>query len=268
MGKSGALNDLRNNWRCRRHCAPTIRWVRPRAQPCLQARRPLAMQPRAANCTESPRCVIDAKRTNTSGPVLPDAEAAPPAPPTGRGPAVRRQGCRPFRKNNALSIVLLALFVVFWIAQAAMGWAVHNGELQQLGQRFPGFGAYLLSAHFWSATAENWESEFLQMGAYVVLTVYLKQRGSAESNPYPEEETDDDRERQRRDAQARGFLKRHGLSVALLGPFMGALLLHLCSSISGLRPGAAGARSGRPDAGPVPGRAGVLVCFRTGKARF
>lgn len=133
-------------------------------------------------------------------------------------------------KNNALSIVLMALFVLFWIAQAAMGWAVHNEELQQLGQRSLGFGAYLLSAHFWSATAENWESEFLQMGAYVVLTVYLKQRGSAESNRYPDEESDEDRQRQRQDARARGFLKRNGLSVALFGLFTAALLLHLRSS--------------------------------------
>lgn len=38
-----------------------------------------------------------------------------------------------------------------------------------------------MSGHFWQATGENWESEFLQMGAYVLLTKYLFQRGSAES---------------------------------------------------------------------------------------
>jgi len=40
---------------------------------------------------------------------------------------------------------------------------------------------YLHSGHFLSATFENWESEFLQMGMYVLLTVGLRQRGSAES---------------------------------------------------------------------------------------
>jgi len=42
---------------------------------------------------------------------------------------------------------------------------------------------YLGSGHFLSATFENWESEFLQMGMYVLLTVWLHQRGSAESRP-------------------------------------------------------------------------------------
>lgn len=30
---------------------------------------------------------------------------------------------------------------------------------------------------------ENWESEFLQMSAYVLLTVFLFQKGSSESKP-------------------------------------------------------------------------------------
>jgi hypothetical protein len=42
------------------------------------------------------------------------------------------------------------------------------------------------------ATFENWESEFLQMGSYVVLTALLVQRGSAESRPLDGEEDDRD----------------------------------------------------------------------------
>lgn len=135
-----------------------------------------------------------------------------------------------FWKDNALSIVLMSMFALFWTAQAVMGWAVHNEDLRELNQQRLHFGAYLVSPHFWAATAENWESEFLQMGAFVVLTVYLRQRGSAESKPYPDEETDDDRERQRQDHRQRGFLKRNSLSVALFGLFFAALLLHLRSS--------------------------------------
>lgn len=39
----------------------------------------------------------------------------------------------------------------------------------------------MTSGDFLSALFENWESEFLQMSAYVVLTTMLFQRGSAES---------------------------------------------------------------------------------------
>ncbi|KLJ02542.1 membrane protein [Luteimonas sp. FCS-9] len=93
-------------------------------------------------------------------------------------------------RRNGLSIVLLGLMLVFLAAQALTGWAVHNEELAQYGAPPLGFGAYLLTGHFSSATFENWESEFLQMGMYVLLTVRLRQRGSAESRPLePAEET-------------------------------------------------------------------------------
>jgi Domain of unknown function (DUF6766) len=36
---------------------------------------------------------------------------------------------------------------------------------------------------FVEAALENWDSEFLQMGMYVVLTAYLFQNGSSESKP-------------------------------------------------------------------------------------
>ncbi|PTA69006.1 DUF6766 family protein [Deinococcus arcticus] len=137
---------------------------------------------------------------------------------------------RRFWTNNALSIVLVVLFLVFWLAQALTGWAVHNEELQTLGQRPLGWGPYLASAHFWSATAENWESEFLQMAAFVTLTVYLRQRGSAESNPYPDEQTPEQRQKDAQDKAQRGFWRRNSLSVVLTGLFLGSLALHLLSS--------------------------------------
>jgi hypothetical protein len=42
---------------------------------------------------------------------------------------------------------------------------------------------YLGTGSFLEATFENWESEFLQMGMYVILTVFLFQKGSSESKP-------------------------------------------------------------------------------------
>ncbi|MBH1484791.1 hypothetical protein I5U45_00815 [Stenotrophomonas maltophilia] len=86
-------------------------------------------------------------------------------------------------RRNGLSIVLFGLMVLFLVGQALTGWQVPNEELNQHGVAAIGFWDYLASGHFSSATFENWESEFLQMGMYVLLTVRLRQAGSAESRP-------------------------------------------------------------------------------------
>ena len=137
---------------------------------------------------------------------------------------------RRFWTNNALSLVLAALFLVFWLAQALTGWAVRNEELEQLRQQTLTWPQYLASSHFWSATAENWDSEFLQMAAFVIFTIYLRQRGSAESNPFPEEQTSEEKKQDQQDSAQPGFWRRNSLSVVLLSLFAGALVLHLFSS--------------------------------------
>ena len=86
-----------------------------------------------------------------------------------------------FWKNNGLSIVLLALFLLSMAGQAVTGWIDQNHDAEEHGGPTRAFGDYLLSGHFWEATGENWESEFLQMAAFVLLTVFLRQKGSAES---------------------------------------------------------------------------------------
>ncbi|KRG68044.1 DUF6766 family protein [Pseudoxanthomonas dokdonensis] len=88
-----------------------------------------------------------------------------------------------FFRRNGLSLVLLLLFVVFLIGQAESGFASFNDERTARQQPTLTLDQYLHSGHFISATFENWESEFLQMGMYVLLTVGLRQRGSAESRP-------------------------------------------------------------------------------------
>jgi hypothetical protein len=61
------------------------------------------------------------------------------------------------------------------------GVRVYNSDQLEHGGRAVSLGSYLLTGDFYEATFENWESEFLQMGMYVVLTAYLFQRGSSES---------------------------------------------------------------------------------------
>ena len=86
-----------------------------------------------------------------------------------------------FFRNNGLSIVVLTLFLAFWFGQLLAGRAVYNHERGQNGESPLGLDSYVFSAHALEATAENWESEFLQMCAFALFTAFLMQRGSAES---------------------------------------------------------------------------------------
>src|SRR5688572_5603387 len=86
-----------------------------------------------------------------------------------------------FIRNNGLTIVLLLTFLGTWFGQFAAGMRDHNQDQQQHGEPALSAGEYLASGHFWQATAENWESEFLQMAMFVVLTCFLFQKGSPES---------------------------------------------------------------------------------------
>jgi len=93
-----------------------------------------------------------------------------------------------FFYRNGLSLVFMSLFVVTLCAQAFTGWHQHNSELEQEKAPAISFTKYLNSGHFISATFENFESEFLQMALYVILTVGLRQKGSAESKSLDEPE--------------------------------------------------------------------------------
>jgi hypothetical protein len=93
-----------------------------------------------------------------------------------------------FFYRNGLSIVFLILFLATLIAQAVTGWNEHNQELKDDKAPEITFSTYLKSGHFISATFENFESEFLQMALYVLLTVSLRQEGSAESKSLDETE--------------------------------------------------------------------------------
>lgn len=86
-----------------------------------------------------------------------------------------------FFYRNGLSIVMLTMMLIFWSGQFITGWKEHNSELSEHNKPALSAGQYATSGHFISATFENWESEFLQMAIYVILTVWLRQKGSSES---------------------------------------------------------------------------------------
>ena len=92
-----------------------------------------------------------------------------------------------FLHDNGLLLACLALFVVFFVGMVVSGAATYNQEQQEHGsQEQVSLLKYLTTGDFVEATFENWESEFLQMGMYVVLTAFLFQRGSSESKPLNE----------------------------------------------------------------------------------
>jgi hypothetical protein len=100
---------------------------------------------------------------------------------------------RTFWRANALSLVCFAFFFVFAFLQSVTGHREFNSDQVTHAQPEIGYGDYLTDGHFWEALTENWESEFLQMAAYVVLTVFLIQKGSAESkDPEKHEAVDHD----------------------------------------------------------------------------
>src|SRR5215204_4732766 len=78
---------------------------------------------------------------------------------------------RRFFYENGLSIVLFGCFLLFLIGQGIAGHHEYNDDLAEHGQPGITLTQYLRSDHFLEATAENWESEFLQMAAYALFTV-------------------------------------------------------------------------------------------------
>jgi hypothetical protein len=122
-----------------------------------------------------------------------------------------------FLRNNGLTVAAVGLFLLVWIVgQALTGLHTYNADQKTHGGSAVGLGSYLTSSHFGEATFENWESEFLQMGAYVLLTVWLFQRGSAESKALDgEQEVDEDPSRHTDDADAPWPVRRGGIALAL-----------------------------------------------------
>jgi hypothetical protein len=86
----------------------------------------------------------------------------------------------------SLTLVMGSIFLVSWFAQSYAGWAAFNETRLERLQGPITWGSYVLNADFWSRTLQNWQSEFLAVGSMVVLSIYLRQRGSPESKPVGE----------------------------------------------------------------------------------
>lgn len=99
-----------------------------------------------------------------------------------------------FFKDHGLSIVLLLLFALSLVGQIFAGFGSYNEDrVEKHLLPLSSISQYLASSHFASSLSENMESEFLQMALFVLLTVYLYQKGSAESKKPPEQVSAEDR---------------------------------------------------------------------------
>jgi hypothetical protein len=144
-------------------------------------------------------------------------------------------------RENGLTIALLVFFAASLVGQGLSGYRVLNEELAEHGQAALSFGKYLLSGHFIEAVFENWESEFLQMAAFVLFTVWLRQKGSPESNPLEEKEGEEEEDgAKERSSEApwpvrRGGLVKavyaHSLTIALALLFLGSFALHAAGGV-------------------------------------
>ena len=151
----------------------------------------------------------------------------------------KQSSIKRFLRDNGLSLVLLALFVSFLAGQLISGWLTYNEEQDEHQQAQIGFIQYLKTGACGEAVFENWESEFLQMCLYVVLTAFLFQRGSAESkDPDKNEEVNEDSNSKRERLYAPQAVKRgrifrmiynHSLSIAFLFLFLISFLAHAVS---------------------------------------
>ena len=88
---------------------------------------------------------------------------------------------RAWLRENSLSLFFLALFLVTLVGQSIAGHLEYNEELATHGDPTISWGRYVVSSHFGGAVMENWQSEFLQFSFFIAATIWLVQKGSAES---------------------------------------------------------------------------------------
>ncbi|SEM35756.1 hypothetical protein SAMN05421856_102588 [Chryseobacterium taichungense] len=143
-----------------------------------------------------------------------------------------------FLYRNSLSIVLIIFMITCLAAQFFTGWKTENKELMENGDAALSLGQYIHSGHFIQATFENWESEFLQMMLYVLLTISLRQKGSSESKSLEEEEDVDKEPVPHPDApwpvKKGGIwltIYKHSLSIAFAILFILSFSLHFYGSL-------------------------------------
>ncbi len=95
----------------------------------------------------------------------------------------RTGGLRTAVYSNSLLIVMSVIFLGSWLAQSLTGWTDFNHQQVEHHEATVSWLGYIGTSSFWESTFQNWQSEFLAVGSFAVLAVFLRQRGSPESKP-------------------------------------------------------------------------------------
>jgi len=148
---------------------------------------------------------------------------------------------RRWAKEHGLLVANLACFLVFFVGMVLSGAASYSEDQQAHGEPPVSVLQFLGTGAFVEATFENWESEFLQMAMYVVLTVFLFQKGSSESKPLGKRAPQDEDPQQVAVSRATPWPVRRGgavlklyensLSILLFALFLGSFALHAAGGV-------------------------------------
>jgi len=131
---------------------------------------------------------------------------------------------RRFLREQSLSLAFLALFLAALAGQAYAGWHDYNNVETwhaQMAHEMPqtlSFGRYLTTSSFAQAVTENWQSEYLQFTLFILLTVWLVQKGSPESKQLGEEGRESDEQQYvgvHAKPESPGWAKVRGLRLTL-----------------------------------------------------
>lgn len=144
-------------------------------------------------------------------------------------------------KDHSLLLANIALFLIFFGGMIISGAQSYSEDQLAHGEPAVTVIEYLGTGQFLEATFENWESEFLQMGMYVILTVFLFQKGSSESKPLDDDapQNEDPRDAKVKDNTPwpvkRGGvvlkLYEHSLSILFLLLFLASMTLHAVGGV-------------------------------------
>ena len=135
-------------------------------------------------------------------------------------------------RDRALTLVLMAMFLLFLGGQFVAGYYEYNQTQRDHGESAIAMSQYARTGHWWESVFENWESEFLQMAVFVLLTTVLVQKGSPESRrPHVKELYDADPREHADDPDAPWPVKRGGWILRLYENSLGLafILLFLIS---------------------------------------
>jgi hypothetical protein len=95
-----------------------------------------------------------------------------------RSIANERTGDRSVWREFGLGLGLMMLFFATWIGHGIAEWQTYTDQQREHGEPVEAGDFF---AEFGQSTLENWQSEFLQLFAFVVLAALYIHKGSAES---------------------------------------------------------------------------------------